>query len=523
MRALFAIAMLSGLTAVADLNKVVGAATAVQTQAPDDGSDVVEIIEDGPSLPPPSLTPAAAAPVNSVELRGWTRARAYGSVKGLSGARSQVPAFLDVPLDRSSGEAQLFLRMRYARARSLEAVVSGLLTYGLFDRVTLGQGSSAFLFSRLEPSLREAYLGMFWEKLDIRLGQQRVPWGKGDVFVPNDILNPVDLRDPIFAEREAFFLPSLMARADLEIGDFSLQAVIAPFFRPNRLDVLGSNWAIIQPGSDVQLRALANIFASSLPQSRREDVQNLVTRSDLPADDFSATSAGLRAAWSGPLLDLGAYYHYGWTQTPEIHVSPWVEQALLQINLETAQPADLAPLLGMAQTQGAPLELRYRRRHHVGAELATTGETFAFRLDVAYQSLSVFYTQDLRSFTRPTLQSVLAWEYQTGDVGKVVLVEAWYQRVLDHPKNMRAVGVLSDTLAVSTLVRWTFLDHLEVELRPNLGLRPVSAVVQAQVGWRWSGGTFTGVGGLWMHGEPLSLGHFYQRNQTVYLTVKHAF
>src|SRR5262249_18741263 len=115
-----------------------------------------------------------------------------------------------------------------------------------------------------EYELREAYLGFFAGPVDIRLGQQRIAWGSGEFFQPNDVINARDLRDPVLTDNELLRIPQLVARVDIDIlRKARVQLVFAPFFIPDRLPFFGENWALIQPGAPALYRTALSLFANS--------------------------------------------------------------------------------------------------------------------------------------------------------------------------------------------------------------------------------------------------------------------
>ncbi|MCB9554792.1 MAG: hypothetical protein H6707_01730 [Deltaproteobacteria bacterium] len=71
---------------------------------------------------------------------------------------------------------------------------------------------------------------IFVDGLDLRIGQQKVTWGKGDQFNPTNTLNPLDLEDVLlFGELVA----NMMVKVDYNFGaNWSLSAVLVPVFKP---------------------------------------------------------------------------------------------------------------------------------------------------------------------------------------------------------------------------------------------------------------------------------------------------
>jgi hypothetical protein len=85
--------------------------------------------------------------------------------------------------------------------------------------------------------IREAYIDLFGfltKNMDIRLGRQVIPWGRGDKLNPTRNLNPLDLEDIWDFGR---YQGIEAVKIDYYLGKFSLEGVYVPFFRPATLPV----------------------------------------------------------------------------------------------------------------------------------------------------------------------------------------------------------------------------------------------------------------------------------------------
>lgn len=515
--------------------------------APDDGGDRVETIGDttepgraGATPPgdlvetiaggPESAVAVAAAPgpaltADRFEVHGWARQSIELPLRG-RGYLQDAPDPLAVPYDRLIGRTQLLAAGRYSRGRWFELAISGLLSYGLFEQ---GPSTPSEAFTgfngratrgSFEPELRELYLGLFWHRLDVRIGQQRVAWGKGDFISPNDVVNPRDARDPLVGEAELGHVPSPMVRADLDLGPVAVQGIFAPVFIPDTFDVYGSNWAGVQPDAPAGIRGFLALTNRTVDPSLHDLDQRLIQQTSLPSANFTTPSVGGRLSWSIHNLDVSHYYHYGY-DGPLIALTPPFAASLQLIDFARAGLADLVPLYAALAGGYQPFTATYVRRHHAGIDAATTLGPFAVRLDAAYDSNRVLYRRDLVGATSPVVQAVASLEYQTGDADKLVLLEAMYMGILDDPG---APLLIYDrnTVGAAGLFRWKLFDPLTVELRAMAGIRPVTEVVRPQLDARW-GALTVSVGGLYLNGETGSFGRYYRYNTEVYTRVKYAF
>lgn len=107
----------------------------------------------------------------------------------------------------------------------------------------------------LDLLLWEAYVELsqfLWKDLDLKIGKQRIAWGKADKFNPTDNLNPNDLTD--FLDFEAK-VPSMALKASYYVNDYTLTAVWLPFFEPALFPKGGTTFLFDQPPDRVNLPA----------------------------------------------------------------------------------------------------------------------------------------------------------------------------------------------------------------------------------------------------------------------------
>ena len=109
----------------------------------------------------------------------------------------------------------------------------------------------------------EAYIDLHWSAVDLRVGKQFIFWGKADWVNPTDNIIPWDFQN-IDAELEDYRLPVSALRLDWYPGDWQIQGVVVPVFKPNRL-------AIQFPDSMGSLPV--EVLPPQLPDSRLENWQ----------------------------------------------------------------------------------------------------------------------------------------------------------------------------------------------------------------------------------------------------------
>ena len=98
-----------------------------------------------------------------------------------------------------------------------------------------------------EMTLRELFLDIYFDKVDLRIGKQQVVWGKADGVFINDIVNPLDFRYFLLQDFEDIRIGIPMVKASVYTETLVLEAIWIPKFEPWRFAEQGSDWAFYQP------------------------------------------------------------------------------------------------------------------------------------------------------------------------------------------------------------------------------------------------------------------------------------
>lgn len=142
-------------------------------------------------------------------------------------------------------------------------------------------------------TFEEAYATAILGPLELSAGKRIYSWGKANLFRPTNLLNSIDLEDPLLPR------PIGVVAADgyLHLGEQAfLEAVLVPFFTPDRVPSPHSRWF---PVGEPAASTIAPGLARDLPRRSPSDVE-----------------FGVRAcATLGP-LDLAASYFQGFDRFP---------------------------------------------------------------------------------------------------------------------------------------------------------------------------------------------------------------
>lgn len=90
--------------------------------------------------------------------------------------------------------------------------------------------------------LRELYADLYFKDTDIRLGYQRVTWGRAHGSFISDILSPVDFRDFTYSDLSELRIPILALNTIRYFGSNSLQLILHPAQQTEVLPDQNSRW-----------------------------------------------------------------------------------------------------------------------------------------------------------------------------------------------------------------------------------------------------------------------------------------
>ena len=161
-------------------------------------------------------------------------------------------------------------------------------------------------FSASDPMdqiFREAYIDLFFESMDVRLGKQQVVWGEATGLRITDVVNPQDFREFILDDFTDSRIPLWMAKFTYYVGNFSLTGLWIPLFEPDRPALAGSEWEWTFNRIDPPEGVGVVVHDADEPDS------------DMRNSEYGARVSGLVGGWNMTLS-----YLYAWEDMPARHV-----------------------------------------------------------------------------------------------------------------------------------------------------------------------------------------------------------
>lgn len=411
--------------------------------------------------------------------------------------------------DRTELRQRLYLEGRFGADR-FTVVGAGKLD----DEEILGGYAPA---NRFSPELREAYAEFQWGPVDLAAGNQIKSWGITDGS-PLDVVNPKDLTEFLFNEKEFLKVPVPMASAGLDAGGTVLEAVFLPFYRPAHFYPSGRNWALLPSFFLTGTHADLSPFASGSVDMVEEDFPRPL--------DFSP-QAGI--GWKGTLggVDVSAVYFSGEEPLPVPELNPVFLDLFKRARLGEGKSAEdmIDELFPMSvsryatYTQGSPFErLAPRRFDLVGAGAQTNLRGWLLKADAALVPNQRLLDQNLEIVEAPLLTPTVQVERSFP-----------YDLVVILPVTMPTVFTSDDLFVlkafnptVSALLRWSLLeDRLLTETGGSYDAVGGSHLVSETVTYTLGGTARVWAGANLLGGRRASLFGFYRDNTQVFAGLRY--
>jgi hypothetical protein len=165
----------------------------------------------------------------------WYRISGYGALQfsyNYMQASESTVAPGDMPMDFSGLSSLKFkagLTLDMKHSKNWRSKIEAIAWYDSAWAIKGKSGYTDDVLDRYEYFLdiKDAYIqGSLTKNLDIKVGRQKVIWGKSDSIRVTDIINPLDNRSPGMVDIEDQRLSELMTRLDYYFGDWGLSGII---------------------------------------------------------------------------------------------------------------------------------------------------------------------------------------------------------------------------------------------------------------------------------------------------------
>ncbi|MDP3154024.1 MAG: hypothetical protein Q8N23_15225 [Archangium sp.] len=251
-----------------------------------------------------------------------------------------------------------------------------------------------------EPMLGDAFVDLYTSKVDLRVGNQRIPLGANAALAPADALNPRDLRESS-GDLEDALLPVFAIRAQGELGKLSWLAAYVPFFQPHRLFVFGQDEGVLQPA-----------FGQSLDNRRidpsvEDFLQDRVLETQRPPP--FAGDLALRVTAEGR-VKVGASWVWMNEKLSRVTVDPELARVLAaQAAGRTPDQAGAVSVLNRFQAGETLYRGFYGRQHLFSAEASALLGPGQLDVDFTYSPRQTFYDADFSPVDKASVTLVASY------------------------------------------------------------------------------------------------------------------
>lgn len=185
----------------------------------------------------------------------------------------------------------------------------------------------------IEFQLKEAYFECFLESYDLRIGHQKIIWGRANGTFITDIITPVDLREFLTISAEDIRIGLTSFNAIRYFGSNSLQLIVAPFFQRDLLPDSDSRWF---PAKQI------SSTLSPIPVTTKSPDQNF---------SLNDIQAALRYSFLSPSFADIDLFLMRWTHpTPAYDLSIGVESLPEPFSLELIETYKNSWMAGISST-----------------------------------------------------------------------------------------------------------------------------------------------------------------------------
>ncbi len=336
--------------------------------------------------------------------------------------------------------------------------------------------------NELEFGLRQAYMDIYFDSMDLRIGKQQIVWGKGDGVFITDVVSPKDLREFLLPDFEEIRIGVTSLKTDYYLGDHTFEAVWIPVFTPTSKPEEGSLWKVaptflIPPDMDVS----------------KEDVEATLGNSEFFA----------KYSMLGSRVDFEVMGGYAWDDDPIMHTTKVFRPGTRQLESLIVTPQHHRLTLG-------------------GGSFSTTLGGFVIRGEGAYYSGKYFQSTD------PQLpEGVLQKDYLHYLVGVdytlwgATLSAQFIQKTILGYDDQIVNDQCENTMTI-LLSKGFLRETLRVELFSYIGLNEPDALIRPKVYYDLTDG-FEILGGANIFlGDDGSFGQ-YTDNNMMYAKLKYSF
>ncbi len=331
--------------------------------------------------------------------------------------------------------------------------------------------------------LREAYLDAYFPKLDIRIGQQQIIYGKAEGVFITDIVSPKDLSEFLLPDFDEIRMGVTAVKLNYFFGMNNLEAVWVPVFTPTRIAEPGSIWA-------------PKLFTPPLP------LLDYSSKEIKPSLENSEVFLRFSRMTSKADFELVAGYH--WLDDPAIHMTTVIDQTTMR------------PI-------GLDANAEYHRMSMAGGSLSTTLGGFVIRSEAAYNHGRYFQTTDPLATDKTVKKDYLHYMVGLDYSLKGVKLSAQFMQefIADYEVGINQEEFESTMTFLAA--KDFFREKVWLELFAYAGLNKGDALIRPKISYAFADGFDLQMGANLFTGDREGRFGQYKDNSMLYWKIKYSF
>jgi len=334
----------------------------------------------------------------------------------------------------------------------------------------------------LDITIRQAYMDIYFDNFDLRIGKQQIIWGKADGVFITDVISPRDLSEFILPDFEEIRIGTNAVKFDYYLGNSTFEAVWIPTFESTVLPESNSIWAPAMPD-----------FPNPVDYDySNTDVENKLSESEI----------AFKYSYLGSAIDFELMSAYMWDDNPAMHIYSI-------INPETGEPIPVT------------IKPEYHRLPLVGTSFSKAVGGAVVRGEGAYYFEKRFAAED---FTVNDVKEKDYAHYLIGYdhnwFGVNVSFQFIQEYIMDYEEDMRN-DEFSNTMTF--LITEDYLrETLRLEFFSYYGINNEDALLRPKIAYDLADGFEVQLGANIFVGEEGNFGQ-YDENDMLFMKMRYDF
>jgi len=332
------------------------------------------------------------------------------------------------------------------------------------------------LNNNLAISLRQAYLDIYFDNFDLRIGKQQIIWGKADGVFITDIISPRDISEFILPDFEEIRIGINAVKFDYYLGNSTIETVWIPTFQATITPDENSIWS-------------PNMIEFPMPVNfdySKASVEQKLSESEI----------AFKYSYLGSAIDFEFMAAYLWDDNPTMHIFAQSDSTIL-------------------------IKPEYHRLPLAGASFGKSFLGAVIRGEVAYYFNKNFAAENL-TFNGIKEKDYLHYlvGYDHNWFGVNVSFQYIQEYILDYENDIRndEFSNTATSLSSKTLLNET----LELSLLAYYGINNEDMLLRPKISYDLSDGFNLLLGFDIFLGDEGNFGQ-YDENDMVYLKVRYDF